>query len=395
MGLIDRYILRRTIALTVPTLLVISGIVITTQLLLNVEMVTRSAAAALGFLQISLLLVPGITLMVLPFAILIGALRTLAAMNGDSELAVLESTGRAPRATTRPILLLSLFASLLALVTAHTLDPIASRAMQNTISAASADLVRSAMRSGTFTQLQSGTYVQIGSELPNGDMANVIFVDTSDPATQVIYYAKRGNLVEHEGVTLFALSDGEVHRRAKGNGAVSIISFASSAIDLGMGNRAGAVSYGWQSYSTPNLLERVTSERALGNDPAEEMRELHRRFSEWMFPLLFGAIAAYVGASASSHRQSRSGPVVAGVAIALGLRATGFVTVSGAGISQTSAILSYAVPAAAIAIFLLCIVTGWTVRLPRQLTAALRAAAGRLAQLLRWRGARAAENPTR
>lgn len=395
MGLIDRYILRRTIALTVPTLLVISGIVITTQLLLNVEMVTRSAAAALGFLQISVFLIPGITLMVLPFAILIGALRTLAAMNGDSELAVLESTGRAPRATTRPILVLSLIASLLALVTAHTLDPMASRAMQNTISAASADLVRSAMRSGTFTQLQSGTYVQIGSELPNGQMANVIFVDTSDPATQVIYYAKRGSLVEHEGVTLFALSDGEVHRRSKGNGAVSIISFASSAIDLGMGSGAGAIAYGWQSFTTPSLLDRVASEHALGNNPAEETRELHRRFSEWMFPLLFGAIAAYVGASASSHRQSRSGPLVAGVAIALALRAAGFVTISGAGISQTSAILSYAVPVAAIAVFLLLIVTGWSVRLPRRLTDALRRVVGGLGQLLGRRSAGAAESPTR
>lgn len=395
MGLIDRYILRRTIALTVPTLLVISGIVITTQLLLNVEMVTRSAAAALGFLQISVFLIPGITLLVLPFAILIGALRTLAAMNGDSELAVLESTGRAPRATTRPILILSLLASLIALLTAHTLDPLASRAMQNTISAASADLVRSAMRSGTFTQLQPGTYVQIGSELPNGEMANVIFVDTSDAATQVIYYAKRGTLIEHDGVTLFALADGEVHRRSKGNGAVSIISFASSAIDLGLGSSAGPISYGWQSYTTEDLLHRIASERQLGNEPSDEIRELHRRFSEWMYPLLFGAIAAYVGAWASSHRQSRSGPVVAGVALALTLRAAGFVTISGAGISQTFAILSYAVPGVAIAIFLLLIVTGSSVRLPTRLTEALRAGFERLGALLPRRGRRAAETSTR
>jgi lipopolysaccharide export system permease protein len=377
MGLIDRYILRRTIALTVPTLAVTSGIVITTQLLINVEMVTRSATAALGFGQIALFLVPSVTLLVLPFAILIAGLRTLASMNADSELAVLESTGRAPRATTRPLLVMALGASLLSLLVVHTLDPAANRGMQNTVSAASADLVRSAMRSGSFTQLQPNTYVQIGSELGNGEMANVVFVDTTDPETQVIYYAKRGNLVEHEGVTLFALSDGEVHRKSKDSGSLSIISFASSAIDLGA-KSANAISYGWQSYSTAELFAAIDTSRAEGRVPSDELREVHRRFTEWMYPLLFGAIAALVGSAASSHRQSRTGPVVAGVAVALALRAAGFVTISSAGVSEFYAIASYAVPAGAILAILLLIVTGWS---PAKAARALQRAGASLGRL--------------
>lgn len=370
MGLIDRYILRRTLALTLPTLAVISGIVVTTQLLLNVEMVTRSASAAFGFAQIAIYLIPSITLLVLPFAVLIGAMRTLATMNADSELAVLESTGRAPRATMRPVLVLSLAASLLSLAVAHTLDPAASRAMQTTLAEASADLIRSAMRTGSFVQMKPNTYVQIGRELPSGEMANVVFVDASDPATMILYYAKRGTLLEQDGMTLFALSDGEVHRQNKSDGAVSIISFLSSAIDLGTSNATGPINYAWQSYSTPDLLTRIDEERARGGDPAEEVREMHRRFSEWLYPLLFGAIAAYVAAGAASQRQSRVGPVVAGVAAALLLRAAGFVTISGAGVSETSAMLSYAIPIGAIALVLLLMLTGRHLHLPRRGAAA-------------------------
>jgi lipopolysaccharide export system permease protein len=376
MGLIDWYIMRRVAALTVPTLLVISGIVVTTQLLINVEMVTRSAAAAFGFLMIALLLVPSITLLVIPFAILIGALRTLATMNGDSELAVLEATGRAPRATTRPILAFSLLASLLTALAAHTIEPAAGRAMQDTLSAAGADLIRSAVRSGTFTQLRSGVFVQVGRELPNGEMASIVMIDTSEPDTQVIHYARRGNLVEHEGATLLALADGEVHRQTLSNGAVSIISFATSAIEVAASKGPQVVAYRLQSNETGELLSRVATEQAAGNRAGEDLQELHRRFTEWLYPLLFGAIACLVAASATSHRQSRALPAVAGVAVALGLRAIGFVTISMAATSPTAAALSYAIPLTAIAVVLLMIYTGRTIPVPRALAdAAVRIAA--------------------
>jgi lipopolysaccharide export system permease protein len=373
MGLIDWYIMRRVAALTIPTLLVISGIVVTTQLLINVEMVTRSAAAAFGFLMIALLLVPSITLLVIPFAILIGALRTLATMNGDSELAVLEATGRAPRATTRPILVFSLLASLLTALAAHTVEPAAGRAMQDTLSAAGADLIRAAVRSGTFTQLRSGVFVQIGREMPNGEMAGIIMIDTSEPGTQVIHYARRGNLVEHEGATLLALADGEVHRQTISNGAVSIISFATSAIEVAASKGPQVVSYRLQSNETGELLSRVAAEQAAGNRAGEDLQELHRRFTEWLYPLLFGAIACLVAASATSHRQSRALPAVAGVAVALGLRAIGFVTISMAATSPTAAALTYAIPLASIAICLLLIYTGRSVPVPKVMAdAALR-----------------------
>lgn len=375
MGLLHRYILRRVTALTLPTLAVISGIVITTQLLLNVEMVTRSATAALGFFQIAIFLIPSVTLLVLPFAILVGALRTLSTMNADSELAVLESLGRSPFATTLPVIIFSVAASLLTILTAHSLEPASSRAMQDTLNAASADLIRSAVRSGSFTQLKTDTFVQIGEELPNGEMAKIVFIDNSDPTTQIIYYAKRGNLVEHEGSTLFALADGEVHRLNRFDGGLSVISFASSAINLITGNQAAP--YAWQSYSTPALFERIASERALGNNPTDEVRELHRRFSEWMYPLLFGAIAAFVAGRARTGRTSRVLPYVGGIGVALALRAAGFITISNSAFSTVSAVLSYAVPAAAIVVFL---VLGATSRsLPRPAAQAAPAMPGALA----------------
>ncbi len=363
MGLIDRYILRRTTAMTMPTLIVIAGIVTTTQLMLNIDMVTRSAAAATSFAMIGLHLLPSVFVLVLPFAVLIGALRTLAAMNADSELAVLEATGRAPRATTRPVLIFALGASLIIAGVLHLLEPAASRAMQSTYVAASADLVRSAMASGTFTQLQANVFVQVGTELDNGQMANVVLVDSTDPDTQVIYFARRGSIVQHEGTTLLALSDGQVHRRNKLDGGISIISFISSAIDLAGAGSADATSHGPQSLETTDLVQRFMQGQATG----DEAREMHRRFSDWLYPLLFGAIAAYAAGRANTTRRAGALPVAAAVCLALALRAAGFATLSNAGISQTAAAFTYAVPGVATLVLLLLVATGWRPGLPRPL----------------------------
>lgn len=370
MGLIDRYILRRVAALTLPTLAVISGVVITSQLLLNVEMLTRSAAAALNFAKLAVFFVPPVTMMILPFAVLIGAVRTLSAMNADSELAVLESAGRAPRSTVRPVALLALLASLAAAISAHTIEPLASRAMQDGFASASADIIRSAARSGSFTQIASGTYVQIGREYPNGEMANVLFVDNTGAETQVIYYAKRGTIVTHDGVALFALADGELHRMNKLDGNVSIISFASSAINLGVSGPA-STSYAVQSRSTLDLLDRVARLDAQGRKAPDETRELHRRATEWLYPLLFGLIAAYISGTAVSHRRSARTPVVMGTLVALVLRTAGFITISNAGASATAAAASYAIPVLGIAVMLVLNATGWRVPLPRRLAASV------------------------
>src|SRR5690606_15560221 len=114
-----------------------------------------------------------------------------------------------------------------------------------------------------------------------------------------------------------------------------------------------------------------------------EVGELHRRFSEWLYPLLFGAIAAYVAGNATSGRQSRTLPVVAGVAIALGMRATGFVTISGAGGSTTSAILSYVVPAAGSVLFLVLRLAGWYPTVPKPLASLAQQVAESVVSLFR------------
>jgi lipopolysaccharide export system permease protein len=368
MKLIERYIFRRVFTMALSALMIATGIVLTTQLLAQVDMVTRSADAAANFAVIALMFVPMIGLLVAPFALLVGAMRTLSAMNSDSELAVLEAAGRRPSATARPIVLLAALTTLASLATSLTVEPWANRTMQDTIEAASADLIRSAVQSGSFVPVQGGTFIQIGTELPSGEFGQVVIVDTRDPITELIYYARRGTLLEHQGASLFVLADGEVHRRNKLDRSVSIISFATTALDFSQFvSRGGRVSYRPEELPTGYLLSPDSKDPLARDRPAELRREIHRRFSEWLYPMVFGLVAVYFAGSARSNRQDQPAQIVIGALVALSIRALGFFTVANSGESPIFAALTYAVPLGAIAVFGGLILRGRTMRIPKRM----------------------------
>lgn len=364
MKLIEQYIFGRAFKLTLPALLVTTGILLTTQLLIHVDMVTRSADAAVNFFILAASLVPTIALLVAPFALLIGAIRTLNAMNSDSELAVLEAAGRSPSSTARPIILLSALLTLASLITANTVEPWANRKMQDTITTARADLIRSAVQSGSFVKIANGLFVQIGSELPSGEYGQIVIADTRDSATQVLYYAKRGALAESDGVALFALADGEVHRRSATDRSVSIISFATTALDFSKFLGQSARGHRPEELSTRHILFPPADDSLAVHKPAELRREINRRFSEWLYPLAFGLIAVYFVGTAQSSRQRQPLQIVAGTLLILMLRALGFFAVAGSGDSPVLAALSFILPLGAIFGFGALVLTNRGVPMP-------------------------------
>jgi len=380
MQLIEQYIFRRVLTMTVSTLVVVTVIVLATQLLNRVAMLTRTQEAMTTFLKLAGLLTPSMAMLVIPFALLVGIMRTMSAMNADSELAVLEASGRSPAATARPIVALSIAFTLLSLANAHLLEPWSNRTLRLVIAEATADLVRTAAQAGTFQMFGRGSYIQIAEQLPGGDFGKVVIVDTRDPKTELLYYAKRGALIERDEGALFLLVDGQVHRKNKLDGNVSIIDFASTALDFSqfLGRVQSSVNRP-QEMATSYLFAPDPSDKVALKAPHELRREIHRRFSEWLYPLLFGLIAVYFAGSARTTRQQQPAHLMAGGLIALVLRALGFISVSNAGSSFFFAAITYAVPIGGIIVFAALILAN--TRMPRAVTELAASAAAPFAAL--------------
>jgi lipopolysaccharide export system permease protein len=299
-----------------------------------------------------LFLIPAMAMLVMPFALLIGASQNLNAMNGDSELAVIEASGGSNLLVARPIMLIALIMTLISLGSSLFVEPWSNRQLREIVSAASADLMRFAVQSGTFKRVSKNLYIQIDEQLPGGDFGGIFIVDLRDPDMQLIYYAKRGAIRTYDEDNFLLMQQGEIQRKNRKTGQVSTISFASYALDFATFDAGESKTFYFpKERSTSYLFSPDPNDPVYKNAPALIRSEIHRRFSEWLYPLLFGLIAVYFGGTARSNREERLWSLGLAVLIALAFRSLGFFAVNNAGKSTIFAALCYLIPLSGISFF--------------------------------------------
>lgn len=368
MNLIERYIFKRTLSLSMTSLFATTFIVLTTQVLLFVNVLTQSGQALSAFLNLALTLTPGMILIVMPFALILGASNTLNRMNNDSELAVMEAAGAGRKFIIKPVLLLAVALTLVSLVIAQIVEPWSNRQRRDLLVSAGADLIQIAIQSGTFRQLEENLYVQVADQFPGGELGGIFLADRRDGETELLYYAKRGTIVKQDGRNLILMKDGEIHRRDSASGDVSVISFASYALDMSQyGPAKGSSFYLPKEWTLSELLEPDPNNQIAAKAPHIIRSEIHRRFSEWLYPMAFALVAIYFAGTARANRQERIWSLATAFGVSFALRGAGFVVTNEAGTSQAAAVACYVLPLGAIVIVSFLLVTGSVIAVPQRL----------------------------
>ena len=343
-------------------------IVLTTQVLLFVNILTQSGQALGSFLMLALTLTPGMILIVLPFALILGTSNTLNRMNNDSELAVLEAAGAGRKFIIKPVLLLAIAMTVISLFIAQIVEPWSNRHRRDLLVSAGADLIQIAIQSGAFRQLDENLYVQVADQYPGGDLGGIFLADRRDKKTELLYYASRGTIVEQDGRNLILMSDGEIHRRDVGTGDVSVISFASYALDMSQyGPAKSSAFYLPKERSMQDLLNPDPNDWYAKNQPHVIRAEIHRRFSEWLYPLAFALISIYFAGTARANRQERIWSMSAAFGAAFALRGMGFAVTNEAGNSTLMVAACYALPLGAILLTTVLLMTGSVIAVPQRL----------------------------
>ena len=369
MNLIERYIFRRATRLTLVTLGATTLVVLITQVLLYVNVLTDSGQAIGTFLMLAGFMIPAMSVLVAPFALLIGSSQTLSQMNADSELAVIEAAGGSRKITAKPILALGVIITIVTFGVATFVEPWSNRQIRTIVLEASADLVRLAVQSGQFKRLGDNLYIQIAEQLPGGTFGGIFIVDSRDEKTELIYYARRGVIIEQGDRELLVMSEGEIQRKTLQTNEVSVIEFASYAIDFSQfGPASQPRTLLPKEQSTAFLLDPDPNDHFVQFYPHLLRSELHRRFSEWLYPLAFALMAVYFAGSARSNRQQQMLGIAAAATTAVALRGLGFFAGNASGSSPAMAALAYVVPLGAILIFAALLVTGRQIQVPAWLT---------------------------
>ncbi|MDY8110467.1 LptF/LptG family permease [Fulvimarina sp. 2208YS6-2-32] len=344
MTLLERYIFRRALISSAGALVSLSLIVWIVQALSRIDIVKTSASAAGNILWIALMLLPDLAAGVVPFAILIGAIQTLNGLNADSERAVISASGGSMMIVARPILLLGFLGGLLTLTVAHGLGPMASAGFYNGIRSINVDTITVFLRPGRFERVQSDLVLSVG-ESNGGTIKSLFIQDTRDPQLDLTYFAKEAAIIDNEESPVLMLFDGQLHRKERESGSISVIEFQTYAFDLA--DLKPATEERWTRTSEQSTLQLLTpdvNDPSYQRQPGRNVEELADRFTSWLYCIVFALWAVAVAGQPQTNRQASSAAMTFGLAGAIGLKALGFVTLSFVGDNPSSAVFVFAVP---------------------------------------------------
>jgi lipopolysaccharide export system permease protein len=293
----------------------------------------------------------------------IAVAQTLTTMNTDSELIVISAAGSPRMTVMRPILLLAVGACIVSFAVNNFVEPYSRERLRVLISDARADLITSIVQEGTFQQVEEGLNMQIGERLSDGRLGGIFVSDTREEGIELIYYAKSGATVDLNGTNLLVMQDGVVHRKT--TDGVSVVQYKSYALDL---------SQFTASNSGPTLLPKDRTLAYLMNpDPDDPVfkkspqgfrAELHKRFTEWMYPMVFALIALAVAGDSRSFREARVHPLLTTMTIALIVRWAGFFAADKVWNVPAFTPMMYGVPIAACGVAAFFIATNRVMELP-------------------------------
>ncbi|TIP89752.1 MAG: LPS export ABC transporter permease LptF [Mesorhizobium sp.] len=364
MKVVERYIMRRALAVFLAALIWTLAIVWTTQVLARIDLVTDSGQSALTFFEVAALIIPSIVPIVVPFALVVAAAQTLSAMNSDSELAVLNAAGASRWTIVRPIMLLALVASVFSFAVDNGVDPYARQKNRELVASSRADLLSLIIQEGTFRKIDDGLFLQIGERLPDNRLGGIFVADSREEGVNLIYYAKSGAIIESGDERVLMMNDGVIHRETLA-GDLSVIRFTSYAFDLSAFMSASSeVLLLPKDRTTQYLLNPSPNDKMFQKRPNKYLAEVHQRFSEWSYSLVFALIALAVAGDARSHREARIHPLITAIAIALFVRWLGFFAAGKADNIPQYAYMVYGVPIVASAVATWFIVSNRTMELP-------------------------------
>ena len=271
--------------------LLLSCVILLTQSLRLLDLVINRGQSAPTFVYLTLLIVPGLLVIILPIAFFFGALFTLSRLNGDSELVVMASAGYSQRQLATPVFMAAAIVMALTWLCALWLMPLGQRALNAKVLDIRADIGAALLNEGEFNPPAPGLTVFIRQLGSDGQIRGILVHDSRDAKRPVTYLAERGVLAQTPQGTRLIMLDGTVEQSAVGGQQLSVLKFQRDVFDL---DQFAGPARANQRQTNERFLDELLNpkERAL----SERIRnvyfaEAHNRLSQPLYCLAFAMIA--------------------------------------------------------------------------------------------------------
>lgn len=301
----------------------LTGVVWLSQSLRMLDLVINQSQSALTYLYLTLLVVPQLMALILPFALFLAVLYALNRLYVESELVVIWAAGFSRWAVAAPVLVIAVAATVVGYLFTLVAMPAGMREMKDRVFEIRTDLVNTFVREGSFTNPIEGLTVYVSENNAGGDIRGILVHDARNPKGIATYMAQSGLLASTPAGPRLIMRNGNVQWLEGGEGRLKILDFEKYTFDIG------------QFDKQRDETAREASEQYIGEllNPAKTVPEKQRRkfFSEAhnrltapLYCLVFALIAVVGLIGGNFNRRGYSGRIALAMGAVLLARLPGF-----------------------------------------------------------------------
>lgn len=353
MSSLDKYILRQCLTPFVVILTSITMIVWMTQTLQRIDIIVENGAGLALFAFLSILIIPSLLAVIIPFAIFGSVVYALHRLHADSELAVMFAAGVSRWRIAAPILLLTALGALFTLYVNVDLMPRSYRLLKQQVAVLRADVATSVLRSGEFTSVVEGFTIYVDQSLPGGRLKGLLVNDYRDKKAPRTYMAERALLQDSEAGPMLFLRNGSLQTLNKESGELKLIPFDELAVNIeSYQQRPGDLVLEETERYPRELFKPDYSKPYDRANAGKLIAEGHARFAGPIYAFAYVLIGLYALIGGPYSRRGHMFRLAIAGALIFSLRVVGFVA-QGIVAKHGGYWLLYAVPLEAI---LVCVV---------------------------------------
>jgi len=194
------------------------------------DLILENRQSALTYFYIVMLGAPQIIALLTPLALFVAGVWSLNRIHKDSEIVVAQAAGMTRWQIASPIMRLAVLCAIAHLGVNLWVQPLAQRAMRETVAVARADLAAALIRPGQFTT-NADRLTFYAREQVGGELRGVLISDMTDPEFPTDILARSAALVEVDNRPTLLLRDA-ISMQLDENQQLSILEFAQYPFDL-------------------------------------------------------------------------------------------------------------------------------------------------------------------
>jgi lipopolysaccharide export system permease protein len=298
---LDLYIFREILAPFGLGVAAFTFILLIARILKLVELVINRGVPVLDTAKLFSYLLPFFLEVTVPTAMLLAILMALGRLSADSEIIALRASGISLPQIARPVAVCVLFTWALTTMLSLYVRPWGQSALRRTMYEIAKRRATAGLTSDVFNDDFEKLVIYVDDIAPETNlMQRVVIADGRSPGSRSTLFAREGELVPDEGAQMLVLRlrKGSMHTFSRTDASYHKTDFAEYDVRLDLSSMHGGTGTREKDASELTLTDlrrTIAARTAAGENPAEELLELHRKFSIPFACVVFGLLGTALG----------------------------------------------------------------------------------------------------